>query len=285
MKHRHIPFGYIMELGMIQTHETESLTVETIFNDYCKGVSLKTISEQLTLKGTEYLPGKSNWNKNRIKRILEDKRYLGNNIYPAIISEKMFRQAEEVKNRKSEMKQMSESDIYSFLDSPVVCKSCGTEMKRYHDKRSNPPQRWRCKNADCGTIICIEDNEFVQKVKEIFNSIAQDPKLIPKVKVSVKTSLEVMRMSNDIARILDGHEIDRDQATNMIFECASKKYSEIDNVPYITYQLRASFEKAKNIMSEFDKKLFQSTISQIILDSNNEVKLVLKNGQIIGGLG
>lgn len=284
IKNRHIPFGYKMEIGIIKPHDIESSIVKNIFNNYLKGSSLKTISDHLSAKGVEYLPGVNKWNKNRIKRILEDKRYTGDNIYPAIISEQVFTQAEKIKNQKNEKKEVRETDIYSILASPVLCECCKTEMKRYHDKRLNPPQRWRCKNADCNAIAYMNDSEFGEKVKEIFFALADNINMVNRVKpMEYKPSLDVMRMTNDIARVLENYELDREQTKNLIFECAVQKYKEIDMAQYITYQLKIDLEKAKNTMPEFNKQLFYKIVSKIVLSPDNRVKLVLKNNQEVGG--
>ena len=77
MKNRRFPYGYEMRDGEIVICQTEAEIVRTIFRDYVDGKGLKDIAEKLTALKVEYLPGESNWNKSRIKRMIEDKRYLG----------------------------------------------------------------------------------------------------------------------------------------------------------------------------------------------------------------
>ena len=84
MKIRNIPFGYRIENGTIHLHPTESQVVREIHAAYLDGQSLLQIAASLNERGVEYMPGAAAWNKARLKRIIEDVRYLGNETYPAI---------------------------------------------------------------------------------------------------------------------------------------------------------------------------------------------------------
>ena len=100
MKNRRIPYGYEMKSGSIVICESESVIVKQIFADYIGGENLKSIADSLMNRKIEYLPAETGWNKNRIKRIIEDKRYIGDNIYPNIIQE-------EILNRQMNWKQVN----------------------------------------------------------------------------------------------------------------------------------------------------------------------------------
>ena len=87
MKTRNIPFGYKRENGKIRLHSAESKTVNEIFTAYLNGQSMLQIARHLSERHVEYMPETTGWNKARLKRIIEDVRYLGNEIYPAIIEQ------------------------------------------------------------------------------------------------------------------------------------------------------------------------------------------------------
>ncbi|WP_337943078.1 recombinase family protein [Ruthenibacterium lactatiformans] len=90
MKIRNIPYGYQYENGRIVLAETDSQIVREICSDYLIGSSMLEISDQLNDRGVEYIPGVTRWNKGRIKRILEDRRYTGIELYPAIIDQETY---------------------------------------------------------------------------------------------------------------------------------------------------------------------------------------------------
>ena len=101
MKQRSIPYGYTVKNGKNLPHADEFIIVQRIFKEYFEGGSFKSIAQTLTHENISFLPGRSDWNKNRIKRILEDTRYTGTSAYPAIISTDVFGQIQTVKNSNS----------------------------------------------------------------------------------------------------------------------------------------------------------------------------------------
>ena len=100
-KNRRIPFGYQMINGEITTHPREVYAVSKIFAEYLKGRSLLDISKEIQAENIPYHPGDNcQWNKNMVKRILENEKYLGNNVYPQIISPDIFHRSNNKKPRK-----------------------------------------------------------------------------------------------------------------------------------------------------------------------------------------
>lgn len=78
MKNRKIPYGYEMKNGAVVINGAEAETVKNIFSEYVNGLVLKDIAATLKAQGAEYLPGETDWNKSRVKRIIDDARYCGN---------------------------------------------------------------------------------------------------------------------------------------------------------------------------------------------------------------
>ena len=101
-KNRRIPFGYQMKNGEIVTEPKEMYAVSKIFADYLKGKSLLEISRSIQEEKIPYHPGEDlSWNKNMVKRILENEKYLGNDAYPQIISADIFHRANNKKTIKA----------------------------------------------------------------------------------------------------------------------------------------------------------------------------------------
>ena len=90
MKNRTLPYGYCCVDGIITAHIEESAVVSDICTAYLAGKSLLTIAELLNERQIEYMPGVLGWNKARLKRILEDERYLGKAPYQRIISQEAY---------------------------------------------------------------------------------------------------------------------------------------------------------------------------------------------------
>ena len=101
MKNRNIPYGYCYNNGTIIVNPTESAIVGEVCLSYLEGQSLLKIAEWLNERLIEYLPGIYGWNKARVKRILEDERYLGTDSYPRLISEEIHTAIQGIKNGRS----------------------------------------------------------------------------------------------------------------------------------------------------------------------------------------
>jgi hypothetical protein len=86
-KNRTIAFGYCMKSGEITTEHKEVYAVATIFDEYLSGKSLLQIARLMENEKIRYSADSDKWNKNMVKRIIENKKYLGNETYPQIIFE------------------------------------------------------------------------------------------------------------------------------------------------------------------------------------------------------
>ena len=71
-KNRVIPFGYCMINGEITVDFTESKAVVRIFEEYLNGSSLLQIAKMMESEKIRYSEGSDRWNKNMIKRIIEN---------------------------------------------------------------------------------------------------------------------------------------------------------------------------------------------------------------------
>lgn len=85
VRNRSIPFGYHYQNGVLAVHPQESQTVRAVFAAYLSREPLSKIAAHLTTKLAEYLPGRWQWDKARVKRILDNSKYMGEGDFPQII--------------------------------------------------------------------------------------------------------------------------------------------------------------------------------------------------------
>lgn len=88
----HTPFGYRIENGIAVIDETASKQIQQLYKSYLQGLSLETAAKEagiVTYHGT-------------VRRILENKRYLGDSFYPAIIDAETYRAAQQERRRRAE---------------------------------------------------------------------------------------------------------------------------------------------------------------------------------------
>ena len=89
VKNRHIPFGYRIERGEYALHDSEAATVRAVFASYLAGDGYTTITRALNFGIVPYSDG-ATWNKHMVKRMLENRRYVGDERYPMIITAEIF---------------------------------------------------------------------------------------------------------------------------------------------------------------------------------------------------
>lgn len=93
------PFGYRMEYGKAVIDPDESSWVVYIYEQYLLGESFKGLSDTLCGTGIHY-DGDKPWNKNMVARILQDRRYIGEGIYPQIIDDLTFNRVDQKRSKK-----------------------------------------------------------------------------------------------------------------------------------------------------------------------------------------
>lgn len=278
MKIRNIPFGYQMENGRITPHPAESETVREIFTAYLDGQSLLQIANSLNERNIEYMPGVTGWNKARLKRIIEDERYLGSESYPAMIGQADFSEAQKIKAERNTQKDTDRTAAVFRLPVPVRSECCGSPMRRLHDSRTPHKEKWMCRS--CGMAIKISDNQLLAAITECTNAVIAAPTLLHHESSQTERPAVSLRMRNDIGRMLDSTVIDKDGLKNRIFECASLVYSELDTAERTTEHLRAVFESTRPL-SCYNPRLTEQAVSAVILHTDKTVSLILKNGQEI----
>lgn len=166
LKNRSIPFGYCVVNGDFALNENEAEAVRKIFADYISGKSLKAIAAEMKIP---YNSEKS-WNKNTVSRILDNKKYTGENGCPRIVSDEDFLRVSQIKSERNKYRKpalqadLQDSQQANFLETEYV------------------------------------PNE------------------------------EIERISNEIKRLLQGENSEKETIENLILECAQMKYSAIIEV-------------------------------------------------------
>lgn len=278
MKNRTVPYGYKYENGIIILHPQESEIVKRICMAYLEGKSLLDIATMLNEQKVEYMPEVIGWNKARLKRIIEDERYLGKEPYPAILDEMTYTAMQRVKESRNTQKDTNrKSDIFQ-ITVPVKCPICGQRMQRRHDSRYKVQQRWICENEECRTLIKIADSDLLESINNVLAGIL--PERIQLIDaIESEPSISVRLVNNEIARLYDTAEIDKETLRKKLLEGISKRYEDIDNKPYATRKLQVELMRDQ---STDNVQRINKTVSEIILYTDLTVGITLLNGQFIG---
>lgn len=281
MKIRNILYGYQYQNGIIVIHPEETEVIKQIFNEYLSGQSLLKIADRLNSEHIEYMPGVYGWNKSRIRRIIEDERYLGTNGYPPIMDEDMHNNLIRIKSEKNTQKNTDrKADIFN-LRVPVTCPKCKYKMFRHHNPYRNIKVSWRCKN--CRMVVNMEDSNLLKGITELLNTVIANPDIIQisDAQTKIKPCMDIMRLENEIKRELENIHLDKNTIIKKIFECVSLKYRNIESHKYISEKLKADFANASPL-SAFSMDLFSRTVKAIKLGTDGSVSIILINDQQIG---
>ena len=101
MHKRKILYGYLIQNGEVTAEPKEAIMVKRIFVDYLEGLSYQSIAEMLNEDKIPYSSEAPEWNKHKVKRLLENPRYTGEKEYPAIIGLKTFEDVQQLIQSKA----------------------------------------------------------------------------------------------------------------------------------------------------------------------------------------
>ena len=279
MRNRSIPFGYWYQNGVLAAHPQESQTVRAVFTAYLSGEPLSKIAAHLTAKLVEYLPGYWKWDKARVKRLLDNAKYTGEDDFPPIIKERDFQLAHQKKESANTNRQPVDEDIKLFKGM-AHCHHCSSAMVRRMDGRMEHSVTWKCPR--CGYFLPLPDEEFRQRVFLLQKKLVNKPLLAEKEEETLSVaSMEARRLTNEIFRKLDSGNFSEDELVTLALQCAAKNYEAISSARHITDRLTATLLHVGPLPA-FDRELFQRTVSEIHLTRKGEILLKLQNGVFVG---
>lgn len=200
MSSRWVLYGYKVFNGVFEIIPEEAEIVSRIFDEYISGLSLKKISEKLTVDAVVYKPGKSEWNKNMVSRIIENPHYAGDEHYPAIIGTDIF---ESALTRKNALGGKREKDIpeIKYLKSIIFCSTCGERVHRLG--KYSTREKWLCNNK-CEDAEYFDDITLIHKILSVINLAILNPESLDfNAETKRELDIEAMRKTNEVRYMLD----------------------------------------------------------------------------------
>lgn len=274
MINRYIPYGYRMENAQIIIIEQEAAVVRDVFRQYKNGASLKEIALDLTLSRREFLPGRSDWNKNRVSRLLADEKYQGNDLFPAIIHASDYEAARAIRSGKRSGNTAAIGETVTEAAAPILCGACGGGAKRLNFPNRTYVQKHVCRNPNCRREYLITDERMTGMVLHLLQSARI---CLPEQR---HNSLEARRLENEIQRLLDTPHADSATIRELIFDLAAEKYRLLTEGLVITDKLRTELAPA-NLSSSNIRRTVMETVQQITLIDNDTIEITLINGQVL----
>ena len=278
-KNRTIPFGYCMKNGEITTESKELYAVVTIFNEYLKGRSLSEIAKLMQSEKICYNAVSDKWNKNMVKRIIENNKYLGNETYPQIIDEETFRLANEKRVRKATTLNLISEDLQAIRN-VTYCTECGHRLSRIGG--NSKYEHWDCRNTDCYKLeYRLTDQMIIGAVLNVLNSAIVNPSLL-ELGGEISTyspTADIVCKQNEINQMTDSPQVDFDKVKAEIFKLAEMKYDccSYNESPQKTDELKELL-KGHEQLNMLDIGLFKACVSRIWISHFCTIEVELING-------
>lgn len=281
-KNRNIPFGYTMQKGEIVEEPTESQAVKDIFKLYLDGKSMSEIARQMSISQISYNGITFDWNKNMVKRILENEKYLGKDGYPALIDSETFYRA----NARKKIKATSVNEIseeLKIIRSLTYCTECGHRLSRIGGNTQT--DKWDCRNIECSRFnYRLTDNMIKDILLHILNAVIANPDLLDTdSEISAyTTNIKVKCQQNEINRLMDNPEIDSEKVKTEILRLAELKYDccTYDESPQKTEYLKELLSDREQL-NIIDYDLLKSCVSRILIGHFYTIEIEFINGVTI----
>ena len=254
MAKRKILYGYQIIHGDLVIQVEERLTIQNIFTTYLAGLSYQALADRMNADNIPFSQESPLWNKHKIKRMLENPRYAGENGYPSIIDRDTFEKVQEkiAEKTRGKLPRRTESDgLWPKLRSGC----CQARLFR----TGGPIGRTGNVHLKC--TAC--KSAFVVGKEEL---LAQTARQLVAHETPVckpyAPSAEAVRLANAIDRALE-QPGDGKEALSRILCGASARYACCDDGADATeHQLQPN---------QVDWERFEQAVSYIIIGTDNTI--------------
>lgn len=271
---RKYPFGYAMQLGKISINEQEAKLVTEIFTAYANGISYRQLTDRLNAQTIPYNEPENPWNKNMIARVLCCETYMGNDIYPAIVSTEQWNAANAAKPNTG--KALDENSDVKAIRQLALCARCGNRLKIWSSSRSK--DRWMC--TECGTLTAKAVTTHIREnLCGLITQLINDPRLVSEPDNKKEPDIAEVQ-EESMAEALNRPVFDELYACQMAFALASARFDSIGSEVYETQRIREAISNARK-QDSLDTMLLKEIATAVLIHPDGAVSLRLKNSQIV----
>ena len=162
MSKRRMLYGYFQQ-GEIAIVETEAIIVRRVFSLCIGGLSYQKISDLLNAEKIPYSQEMPVWNKHKVKRLLENPRYMGQDGYPAIIDRVGFQETQSHIHEKTAGYAPRTERPVLRLKGYLHCAKCGAPLRRIAGKNRRADTLY-LKCGGCGAMATIPDDTLLSEI-------------------------------------------------------------------------------------------------------------------------
>ena len=279
---RTISYGYEIRNGVVTVQPEEAKTVAEIFSLYIEGKTLQNISDMLVQRSIPFYMGEVRWNKNSVKRIIDNEKYIGDETYPRIIAENVFQEAHKLKDCKGGAATPL-SPMLEYFKEICACGKCGARFKRINTWGSR--EKWMCADG-CKSLLYVSDEVLESAVLNIINRVIRQPDLLDVTSGShYSPSKDVVREENELIRLLEQPKISFTAAAKSILSCAALRFEcctfDRGEVTQALMDEFAEMEPTKDL----DLQIIKRYIRRIKVYPNGKLTVLFYNSAEITAIG
>ncbi|WP_033165296.1 recombinase family protein [Clostridium sp. KNHs205] len=292
---RHMPLGYRIVNGKADIVPEAAQIVKAVFQAYLGGTSTYQIAKDLTKQGVLNASHKPSWNHGSVGKILENRKYTGDEFYPSLIESGIFEQVQ--KRRQETVKSLGRHvQPNSFrnqtkFSGTLYCGICGQSYRRYVEHCNQPSEnvKWKCKHyIKSNRVSCLNifltDEQIESAFMNVINQIIATPAMLEQRR-SIKTPAPCPvgeKLTRQIKETLNAGQYKVNEIKELAYTRAAAQYrvSVIDDSAYRTDQIKAAI-LGKEKQMDFDERLFQQVIRKITVNPDGRLRFELLNGLLL----
>jgi hypothetical protein len=242
--------------GKAAVSAAEAEAVREIFRRYAGGEGYQAIADAMSTLGVCYHIGKPEWNKNMVKRVLENAKYIGENGYPAIVAVAEFERVQALQASKT---------------------------ANYREMSGNE-RLIRSRLENFGNVRLREIGSGLEtRVTALLNELIANPELLSAEPPDAPApGIETLKLQNELNREMTKPDFDSDRAAALVFTLAAEKYAALPDVTLYNEiaALRAGL-KTRRPLTAFDAEMFSRVVKTVTVSADGEIALNLKSGAAI----
>lgn len=216
MSNRKILYGYQIQYGELAIIPQEAEIVQRIATLYLNGVSYQKISDALNHDAIPFSTEAPLWNKHKVKRLLENPRYTGEDGYPAILVQNEFDSVQSLIHEKTSNYTKAEARPAQHLKKYLLCGSCQGRLLGMGGKGQQSNTLYlRCEK--CGMQVTIPDADLLNEVSRqmVGHDAPTEESYVP--------SADTVRLTNAINRGLE-HPDKPEDVVSLIMQGITARY-------------------------------------------------------------
>lgn len=280
---RHIPFGYEIQNAEIVIVNHEALLVKSAFELYIAGKSYKMIADRFEMSGIRYNKESAKWNKNMVKRMIENEKYTGTDEYPPIIDEKQYHKANRIRLSKNIKADSDKMEYDKFIRAHAECLECGFPIKRQrqgHDKVAYTA--YKCTNPICPSKSIHEDRLY-EHINGIVNRLIENIELADvTVKHQSRSDEYIDELTNEIYIKTINDNTEKDEILKDIYRLAKLKFKSYTKTDMSKVTEKIKQELCKYGLSEkAPLPLMEKIISKFYIGGEKGLQIKLINEKIL----